>query len=247
VNDSQTSLALILAQNPAVLDRAVDGDRTLYFSCKRFIDLVLASLLLMLLLPVMLLIAVAIRLDTPGPVLFVQQRVGVRRRSERGRTRWEIRTFAFYKFRSMIAGTDQSLHEEHVRAYVQGRLAAADGAIAAFKLRRDPRVTRVGAVLRRTSLDELPQLFNVLKGDMSLVGPRPVPTYEVAEYRAADTERLTAPPGITGLWQVKGRGELTFAEMMRLDCEYVRSSSLWLDFKILVATIPAVLSGRGAK
>jgi lipopolysaccharide/colanic/teichoic acid biosynthesis glycosyltransferase len=195
----------------------------------------------------MLLIAFAIKLDTSGPVVFVQERVGVQRRSERGRTRWELRTFAFYKFRSMVAGTDQSLHEEHVRAFVQGRLEAGDGETARFKLTHDPRVTRVGRVLRRTSLDELPQLFNVIKGDMSLVGPRPVPLYEVAEYRASETERLTALPGITGLWQVRGRGELPFPEMIRMDREYVRNQSLWLDFTILVATIPAVLSCRGAK
>jgi lipopolysaccharide/colanic/teichoic acid biosynthesis glycosyltransferase len=231
---------------PAV-NLAVDGDRTLYFLCKRLIDLVLTSLLLLLLLPLMLLIAVAIKLDTPGPVLFIQERVGVRRRSEGSRTRWELRTFPFYKFRSMITGADQSLHEEYVRAFVQGRLEGASGSPAKFKLPRDPRVTRVGRLLRRMSLDELPQLFNVLKGDMSLVGPRPVPRYEVAEYRAADAERLTAPPGLTGLWQVSGRGEVPFAEMVRMDCEYVRHQSVWLDFKILVATIPAVISGRGAR
>jgi lipopolysaccharide/colanic/teichoic acid biosynthesis glycosyltransferase len=248
VSDTPTSLSLRLTVSQSYTNRAVDRDRALYFACKRVIDVVLTSLLLVLLLPLMLLVALAIKLDTPGPVLFVQQRVGVRRRSsEQGRVRWEVRTFAFYKFRSMVAGTSQALHQEHIRAYVHGRLAAADGATAGFKLARDPRVTLVGAVLRRTSLDELPQLFNVLKGDMSLVGPRPVPTYEAAEYRAAGTERLTAPPGITGLWQVNGRGEVPFTEMMRMDAEYIRNQSLWLDFKILAATIPAVLSGRGAK
>jgi lipopolysaccharide/colanic/teichoic acid biosynthesis glycosyltransferase len=222
------------------------GDRALYYSCKRLIDLVLASLLLLLLLPLILLIAAATKLDTPGPVFFVHERVGVKRRAEEGRTRWEPRTFAFYKFRSMVAGAEQSRHEQYVRAFVQGRLEALTGTSAKFKLAHDPRVTRVGRILRRTSLDELPQLFNVLKGDMSLVGPRPVPAYEVAQYRESDTERLTALPGITGLWQVNGRGEVPFPEMMRMDHEYVRHQSLWLDFKILIATIPAVLSGRGA-
>ncbi|MGH9896190.1 MAG: sugar transferase, partial [bacterium] len=121
------------------------------------------------------------------------------------------------------------------------------GSGARFKLSNDPRVTRVGRVLRRMSLDELPQLFNVLKGEMSLVGPRPVPLYEVAEYGESDTERLAALPGITGLWQVRGRAEIPFSEMVRLDCEYVRNQSLWLDLKILAATIPAVVSGRGAR
>jgi lipopolysaccharide/colanic/teichoic acid biosynthesis glycosyltransferase len=229
------------------INLAVAGNRAPYFLCKRFIDLGLTSLLVLLLLPLMLLIAVAIKLDTPGPIFFIQERVGARRRSERGRTRWEVRTFEFYKFRSMVTDADQSLHEEYVRAFVQGRLEGANGSPAKFKLTRDPRITRIGSLLRRMSLDELPQLFNVLKGDMSLVGPRPVPRYEVAEYRERDAERLTAPPGITGLWQVNGRGEVPFAEMVRMDCEYVRNQSVWLDFKILVATIPAVLSGRGAR
>jgi lipopolysaccharide/colanic/teichoic acid biosynthesis glycosyltransferase len=223
----------------------VDGERELYFLCKRLIDLVLAVALLLLLLPLMMLITLAIRLDTPGPVLFVQERVGVKRRSAGTRTHWEIRNFAFYKFRSMVAGADQSLHAEHVRAFVQGRLDAA-ATNAKFKLAHDARVTRVGRVLRRTSLDELPQLFNVLKGEMSLVGPRPVPPYEVAQYRESDAERLAAPPGITGLWQVNGRGEVPFAEMIRMDRAYVRNQSIWLDLKILIATIPAILSGRGA-
>lgn len=231
---------------PAV-NAAVEEDRALYHSCKRLIDLVLATLLLLLLLPLILLIAVAIKLETRGPVFFVQERVGVRRRAEGGRTRWEIRPFALYKFRSMVAGADSSLHEQYARAFVRGRLEAADGASARFKLAHDPRVTGVGRILRRTSLDELPQLFNVLKGEMSLVGPRPVPAYEAAEYDESDAERLTAVPGITGLWQVNGRGQVPFDVMIRMDREYVRNQSFWLDFKILFATIPAVLSGRGAK
>ena len=147
----------------------------------------------------------------------------MRRRSGAGRTRWELRVFPFYKFRSMVTGADQSLHEKYVRAFVQGRVAGASGMPPTFKLTRDPRVTRIGRLLRRTSLDELPQLWNVLKGEMSLVGPRPVPRYEVAEYRECDAERLTAPPGITGLWQISVRGEVPFAEMVRMDCEYVRN------------------------
>jgi lipopolysaccharide/colanic/teichoic acid biosynthesis glycosyltransferase len=226
---------------------AADGERELYFQCKRVIDLVLTVPLLLLLLPLMVLIAFAIALDSPGPVLFVQERVGVRRRSEDGRTVWETRNFGCYKFRSMVAGADQSLHAEYVRAFIEGRVDAAGGASARFKLEHDPRVTRVGRILRRTSLDELPQLFNVLKGEMTLVGPRPVPPYEVAQYRESDTERLMALPGVTGLWQVAGRGEVTFPEMMRMDRDYVRNQTVWLDLKILFATIPAVLSGRGAK
>jgi exopolysaccharide production protein ExoY len=231
---------------PPVIALTVDGERELYFLCKRLIDLVLTVVLLLPLLPLMVIIAVAITLDTPGPVLFVQERVGVRHRSAGGRTHWEIRRFPFYKFRSMVAGADQSLHAEHIRAFVEGRLDGSDGASATFKLAHDPRVTRVGRILRRTSLDELPQLFNVLKGEMSLVGPRPVPPYEVAQYRESDIERLAALPGVTGLWQVNGRGEVPFEEMIRMDRAYVRNQTVWLDFKILVATIPAIISGRGA-
>jgi lipopolysaccharide/colanic/teichoic acid biosynthesis glycosyltransferase len=223
-----------------------DGNRELYFAGKRLIDVVLATAMLIVLAPLMLLIAVLIKLDTRGAVFFVQERVGARRRTQRGRTRWEIRNFAFYKFRSMVANVDQSLHEEHIRAFVEGRLKAAEGSDSKFKLENDPRITRVGRVLRRSSLDELPQLINVLRGDMSLVGPRPVPLYEVAAYKETDKERLAAMPGITGLWQVQGRSEVPFVEMVRMDCEYVRKQSVWLDLKILAATIPAVLSGRGA-
>jgi lipopolysaccharide/colanic/teichoic acid biosynthesis glycosyltransferase len=245
MNSSSETPALPLSI--AAVGDSGETDRALYHWCKRLIDLVLASLLLLLLLPLLLLIAVAIKLETAGPVLFVQERVGVRRRAHRGRTRWEIRLFDIYKFRSMFAGADPSLHEQYIRAFVRGRLEAGDGKSAGFKLEQDRRVTRVGRILRRTSLDELPQLFNVLKGEMSLVGPRPVPAYEVAEYAESDAERLTAVPGITGLWQVYGRGHVPFPVMMRMDREYARNQSLWLDLKILAATIPAVLSGRGAK
>jgi lipopolysaccharide/colanic/teichoic acid biosynthesis glycosyltransferase len=227
----------------------VDARRERQFRYKRVVDLVLCVPIVVVLLPVMALVALAITLDSRGPVCFVQQRAGLRRRVVGGVTHWEVRPFAFYKFRSMVDGADQSLHEQYVRAFVQGRLhpSATNGTQPKFKLAHDPRVTRVGRILRRTSLDELPQFINVIKGEMSLVGPRPVPLYEIAEYRDADLERLAVPPGITGLWQVNGRGEVPFAEMMRLDREYVRRQSLWLDFTILLTTIPVVLSGRGAK
>ena len=224
------------------------GDPRWYFAGKRAIDLVFGSLLLGLLLPVVLVVAIAIKLDSRGPVFFAQERVGVRRRSQKGRSRWEVRTFRLFKFRSMVAGADQSPHEQHVRAFVRGQIPDPDrSGDAKFKLANDSRVTRVGRVLRRTSLDELPQLVHVLKGEMSLVGPRPVPLYEAAEYRESDAERLLALPGITGLWQVSGRADVPFTEMVRMDCEYVRTRSLWLDLKILAATIPAVMSGRGAQ
>lgn len=221
-------------------------DSTLYYYGKRLMDLVLATLMLFLLSPLMVLVAILIRLDTPGPVFFVQERVGARRRSEGGSATWKVENFCVRKFRSMVANADQSVHQAHIKAFVEGSIETTDMDKSKFKLKGDPRVTRVGRILRKTSLDELPQLFNVIKGEMSLVGPRPVPTYEVAEYQARHHERLAALPGITGLWQVKGRSQVSFEDMVALDIDYIRSRSLWLDIKILFLTVPAVLSGRGA-
>ena len=220
------------------------ADRTAaYFACKRGIDAVLSALALAALTPLLLLIAILIKLDSSGPILFQQERVGSRRRRlASGAMVWDITPFQVYKFRSMFHGSSESLHQLHTRAFVQDSVAADD-----LKLTEDPRVTRVGRLLRRTSLDELPQLVNVLKGEMSLVGPRPVPVYEAAAYSEAHWERLAALPGITGWWQVKGRGRVTFSEMIRMDIEYVQRQSLGLDFTILCATIPAVVSRRGAE
>ena len=225
---------------------AEDGGSALYYACKRSLDVVVAATLLIVLAPVLVAIVIAIRLDSPGSAIFVQERVGARRRARDGRTTWEIRNFPVYKFRSMVSNADQSMHQAHVKAWIDGQVEAAEDG-AKFKLANDPRVTGVGRFLRKTSLDELPQLVNVVKGEMSLVGPRPVPTYEVAEYEDWHHERLAALPGITGLWQVKGRGEVSFEEMVRLDVEYVRTASLRLDLKLLALTIPAVVVGRGAK
>ena len=233
-------------QTGALLVSDEEG-RSFYFACKRCIDVFLAVLMLVSLAPLMLLIAVLIKLDSPGPIFFVQERVGARRRPQDGRTSWEIRGFPFYKFRSMVQGADQSTHQAFIKAYVEGRVQPSDVSSAKFKLIDDPRVTRVGRILRRTSMDELPQLVNVLKGEMSLVGPRPLPTYEVAEYQPWHRERLAALPGITGLWQVNGRCQVSFEEQIRMDIEYVRNQSLWLDLKLMFLTIPAVLSRRGAE
>ena len=205
-----------------------------------------AALLLVLLSAFLALISLLIKLDSSGPVIYQQERVGCRRRRRGGVTTWELRTFPFYKFRTMFCDADQSLHRRYVRAFCEGQIVAEKTSGAAFKLKNDSRVTRVGRILRRTSLDELPQLFNVLVGDMSLVGPRPVPPYEVEHYQAAHYERFTALPGISGLWQVRGRGRVPFEEMMRMDIEYTQRCSMWLDLKVLMLTIPAVIWGQGA-
>lgn len=210
-------------------------------------DLVLAGLLFILLLPLLLLIALLIKLDSRGPVIFKQERVGSKRRRLGAKVVWITRSFSFYKFRSMVQNADSSIHEAYIRDFVNGSAQASRENGGKFKLTNDPRATRIGRILRRTSLDELPQLVNVLKGDMSLVGPRPVPPYEVACYRNGDHRRLAALPGITGLWQVNGRCQVPFEKMIEMDVEYIRKASLWLDVKILFRTIPAVLSGRGAE
>lgn len=219
-----------------------------YYYVKRFMDVSLVATAMLLLAPLMLIIAVLIKLDSPGPVFFVQERIGSQRQTENGRSVWKIRKFRIYKFRSMFQNADDALHRAYIKAFVQGNIEKSDSGHTQFKLTNDPRVTRVGGLLRKMSLDELPQLFNVLRGEMSLVGPRPVPEYEVAEYRESwHYGRLATLPGITGLWQVMGRCQVEFEDMIRLDLEYIDRQSLWLDSQILLKTIPAVLSGSGAE
>ena len=219
-----------------------------YLAAKRAIDIVGATLGIILCLPVALVIALAIRIDSGGPVLYRQERVGARRRRRDGVKRWELATFRIVKFRTMVNDADDDpTHRDFVRDFVAGRTEQTDDE-APFKLSNDPRITRVGRLLRATSLDELPQLLNVLAGTMSLVGPRPVPVYEVETYRAHHLLRLAGPPGITGPWQVDGRGVATFEEMVRMDIQYLRAQSLSLDLRLLVRTIPsALLSRKGAR
>lgn len=201
----------------------------------RVLDVVLASLLLILLLPLLLLIALAIRIDSGGPVLFRQRRLGL-----------SLEPFMVLKFRTMKQGVSHDVHRAFVRNLIAGDEPAQVDGKPRFKLASDDRVTRVGRILRRTSLDELPQLWNALRGEMSLVGPRPPIPYEVEHYPAHWFTRFAVKPGLTGLWQVSGRCELTLEQMISLDVEYVERRSVWLNFWILVRTIPAVLSLRGA-
>jgi exopolysaccharide biosynthesis polyprenyl glycosylphosphotransferase len=193
---------------------------------KRTLDLLLTTGGLLVLWPVFLAIALAVKLDSPGPILYRQQRVGK-----------DGRLFQMVKFRSMFQDAEQRLAELRAANEATGPL---------FKMRNDPRVTRVGRVLRRSSLDELPQLFNVLAGQMSLVGPRPPLPSEVERYEEWELGRLRAVPGMTGLWQVSGRSEVSFHDMVRLDLHYIRNWSLSLDLEILWQTLPAVFANRGA-
>jgi lipopolysaccharide/colanic/teichoic acid biosynthesis glycosyltransferase len=230
---------------PQGVQLVAEEPRYLYHAGKRCLDVVVAVILLALFVPVLVTIAIAIKLDSPGPVVFRQRRQGVAREVAQGQGLWLLREFSIFKFRTMADGVSSSLHEEHIAAFVDGRLQANDSS-SAFKLRRDPRVTRVGRFLRRTSLDEFPQLVNVLMGTMSLVGPRPVPVYEATRYPTEYRARFSALPGLTGLWQVNGRCSVSFEEMIRFDLEYVNTKSMSTDIRILLKTIPAVVSGRGA-
>ena len=201
----------------------------------RILDLVVAGIALAVLSPVLLLIAILIRLESPGPAVFRQQRVGRSRRP-----------FTVNKFRTMRQGASHDTHRQFVQSLIAGEQPPALAGKPRFKMASDDRITRVGRFLRRSSLDELPQLWNVLRGDMSLVGPRPPIPYEVERYPAHWFPRFQVKPGITGLWQVSGRCELTLEQMIVLDIEYVQRRSLRANLWILVRTVPAVLSLRGA-
>lgn len=219
--------------------RRQNGARKLALMIKRLLDTGGSAAALIALSPCFALIAVAIKLSSKGPVLYRQVRIG--QYGER---------FTFLKFRSMHVNSSATIHQEYVRDLIRGKgqphqAAGAPGQV--FKITKDPRVTPLGRFLRKTSLDELPQFVNVLKGEMSLVGPRPPIPYELKDYDPWHRRRLLeAKPGVTGLWQVSGRSHTTFDEMVRLDLRYAKSWSLWLDLRILVRTPRAVLSGEGA-
>jgi exopolysaccharide biosynthesis polyprenyl glycosylphosphotransferase len=210
----------LLSMEPVAFD-----DNRLF--AKRLFDVVVTSLVIPLALPLMAAVALAIKLDSPGPILFTQQRVGLRKH-----------LFRMFKFRSMHQNAEEWMKEiEH--------LNEAEGPI--FKMNNDPRITRVGRFLRKTSLDELPQLFNILRGDMSLVGPRPMSIRDVNLFdRGIQRKRFSVTPGLTCIWQVSGRSNLPFEKWLELDLEYIQNWSLWLDLRILLKTFPAVLRGRGA-
>jgi exopolysaccharide biosynthesis polyprenyl glycosylphosphotransferase len=196
-------------------------------AAKRVMDIVISAVLLVILSPLALVTAIAIKINSPGPVHFIQERVGLNKRR-----------FRLYKFRTMYYGAEQKQAELESFNEVSGPV---------FKIKNDPRITAVGKILRKTSIDELPQLINVLKGDMSLVGPRPLP---VIDYNGFNKDwhlrRFSVRPGITCLWQINGRSSISFEKWMELDMDYIDRWSLWLDLKILTKTIPSVLRGSGA-
>lgn len=193
---------------------------------KRLMDIAIAGSVLLFGAPVLIALGLAIKLEDGGPIFFRQTRIG-----ERGRP------FTMFKFRSMVVDAEKRR---------QALLASSDRDSVCFKMKRDPRVTRVGTLLRRTSLDEIPQLINVLLGDMAVVGPRPALPVEVATYDGLSWSRLGGKPGLTCTWQVSGRAEIPFQQQVRMDVDYLRSQSPWTDIVLLFKTVPAVLSGRGA-
>ncbi len=216
---------LLSKQGPKRLDRVL----------KRAVDITLSAIALLFLLPVFMVIGALVKMTSQGPVLFCQKRIG----------RYG-KLFNFYKFRSMYVDSDPAIHRDYVTKLIEGagQVQQSNGT---YKLVDDPRVTPLGRVLRKASLDELPQFMNVLLGDMSLVGPRPPLSYEFQRYRIWHKRRvLEIKPGLTGLWQVKGRSKTTFDEMVRMDLTYVKVWSIWLDFKILLQTPAAIVSGDGA-
>ena len=204
---------------------------------KRCVDVVLSAVAITLLAPLMGIVALFIKRSSAGPVLFVQERLGR-----------DGRPFRFFKFRSMQHNSDDAIHRQFAAMFISGDEDGCAGTNAGdkvFKMKADPRVTAIGAWLRRTSLDELPQLFNIFMGEMSLVGPRPPIAYEIDNYQPWHMERLKAVPGLTGLWQVSGRSSVSFDEMVRLDIRYINEWTPWQDLSIIVRTIPVVLKGTG--
>lgn len=203
-----------------------DMSKPVYFFFKRLMDILCSGLAIIVLSPLLFIVAVAIKIESKGPVVFCQERIGK-----------DGKSFYMYKFRSMCVNAEDILEKLESKNEVDGPV---------FKMKDDPRVTKVGKFIRKFSIDELMQLFNILKGDMSIVGPRPALPSEVAEYDDFARNRLKVKPGLTCYWQVMGRSNLSFDEWMHLDAKYIKEMSLWLDIKLILKTIPAVLKGDGA-
>jgi exopolysaccharide biosynthesis polyprenyl glycosylphosphotransferase len=224
--------------SPIDLDDSV-RTRRVQAALKRLLDMAGSAFGLLLASPLMLITAFIVKISSPGPAIFKQVRLG-----KKG-----VR-FPFYKFRSMYWKADDRVHQEYVTNLIEGnldRINQGDAERPLYKMKSDPRITSIGKIIRKTNIDELPQFFNVLKGEMSLVGPRPPIPYEVEKYQSWHLRRiLEVKPGITGLWQVDGRSRTSFDDMVRLDLRYAQNWSLWLDLKILAKTVRVVIRPRGA-
>lgn len=235
--------------DPQAVGPIITG-RLEYYYCKRILDFSLAIFALMILSPVMVMIAILIKLTSKGPIFFVQERVSSRHMTHDQISYWQQYLFRCYKFRTMVCNADPSIHQAYVKALInndcQGMSELQGRNTQVRKLIHDPRVTRLGRFLRKSSLDELPQLWNVIKGEMSLVGPRPAILYEVEMYEPWHRKRLETKPGMTGLWQVTARSTASFDEIIQLDLRYIEQQSFWLDLKILMKTPWVVFSCKGA-
>ena len=268
--DTQEKIQVISSSHYATRTvRSTAASQNAYYTVKRAMDLIIAAGLLICLLPIMLLVGLAIFIYSPGPIFFVQERVGSRRRVKGNKTYWEPITFRCYKFRTMKVNADSSIHREYIRALIENNhdqmqavqnaatrprkdgntealLAAQNAATRPRKLVDDARIIAPGKLLRKFSIDELPQLWNVLRGDMSMIGPRPAIPYEVEMYKPWHKQRLQAQPGITGLQQVTARCTTDFDEQVELDIEYIKNRSVWLDLKIAFKTPLAIIKAKGA-
>jgi lipopolysaccharide/colanic/teichoic acid biosynthesis glycosyltransferase len=244
IHDNTVNLAEYVDDSPVV------KGQTAYYIFKRCFDFTLAFTVLVIFSPLFLLIAILILIDSRGSVFFIQQRVGARWLKVGSSIYWRQVVFPCFKFRTMVDKADQSLHKDYIRAFIQndfeGMKACQNEDTHVCKLIHDPRITRIGKCLRKTSLDELPQFWNVLIGDMSVVGPRPAIPYELEYYKPWHFKRYQALPGITGLWQVSSRSSADFDDMVKLDITYIENQSFWLDLKIILKTPLAVFSCRGA-
>ncbi|MBI2759422.1 MAG: sugar transferase [Chloroflexi bacterium] len=246
---NEAPLDIIRRYDPNAL-RLVAQNRNGYYVAKRILDSLIALVLLLLLSPLLLLISILIVIYSPGPVFFTQERVGAKREMHGKHSYWKKATFPCYKFRTMHVNADSSIHQAYVAALIKNdeeQMTALQGApTQPRKLVNDLRIIRPGKLLRKFSLDELPQLWNVLRGEMSLVGPRPAIPYEVEMYKPWHLQRLEAQPGITGLQQVKTRSAADFDQQVRLDIQYIQNQSLWLDIKIMFETPFVIISAKGA-
>ena len=226
-------------------------NRKVYYFVKRVMDVSIALVLLIILSPLLVLICLAIAIYSPGPIFYLQERVGARRITRGKSTYWKQETFYCYKFRTMKVNADSTIHQAYVQALIENdkeKMSVLQGESTQIrKLVNDPRVTRPGKLLRKLSLDELPQFWNVLRGDMSVVGPRPAIPYEVKMYKPWHRRRLEAQPGITGLQQIIARSTADFDQQVQLDIEYIEHQSIWQDIIIILKTPFVILSTRGAE
>jgi lipopolysaccharide/colanic/teichoic acid biosynthesis glycosyltransferase len=247
--ENEFQLEMFQKYDPDFLCFVPEGREGYYF-IKRVLDFSIAMVLLIFLFPIMLLVGVLIFVYSPGPIFFSQERVGALRQSYKAYKYWKRTSFRCYKFRTMKINADPAIHQAYVKALIennQEQMDSLQGEVTKTrKLVHDPRIIRPGRLLRKLSLDELPQFWNVLRGDMSIVGPRPAIPYEVDVYKPVHLHRLEAQPGITGLQQVSARCTTDFDQQVQYDIEYIKNQSLWLDLKIMVKTPLAIIFAKGA-